>query len=199
MIAILSTVVGALIRYVPNLFGFMGDWFKTKQEVQQEQALLQLNIELEKAKAAGAVQVAQVSAEQSLALANIQAAVEELKSGALDRQSARAFGNTIHTSLVSVLQTGVTLGVNKVVLAFGWFLVLCVESFAAAVQPGIAAAGFAMWMGWKVSLFLTAKAATDAVVPALLATWTESDWMLIDTILGFFLAGRAIKYGDTRK
>ena len=50
MMSLIATVVGALVRYLANLFRFFGDWAKESQAQKQEASTMQMSIEIEKAK-----------------------------------------------------------------------------------------------------------------------------------------------------
>jgi hypothetical protein len=198
MLSLIGMLGGALVRYLPNLFGFAGDWFKGRQEQKQEEAALRLQIELEKAKAETSVRTAYAEGEQAQALATIQGTLEELRLSVADRQGARDYGSKLHTALVNVLQAGAGLGLPRWVLSIGWAVVVVVEAGAASVQPGIAACGFGMWAAWKWSIYSAALHSSGNVPAALISLWVAEDWLLIDSIVGFFLAGRAMKYVDAR-
>lgn len=202
MLPIIGMAVGAAVRYLPNLFGFVGDRVKDAQDQKYEKERIALSLQLEESKAKAGAQMAQIQGESAEALATIQGSIEELKALQVDRQSARQYGQTLHNAMIKALGAGKSLGVWRWLLSLGWFSVLAVEALSALIQPMIAVCAFAMWIAWKVSLFqhgLDLSGGAVAIAAALAATWTENDWMLMDGVLGFFLAGRTQRYLDSRK
>lgn len=180
-----SMVIGFAIRYIPKLFGFAGGMIKEKQERKDEEKLILLQGELENRRLAAAGQSAVLQGELAESLAGIQAEITALADAMQDKKDARSYGLKLASLMDKTLARGKELGIHPVALMIGWGGVLFVEMASAAVQPFIAIATLAMWMHYKI-------AQTDL-------SWTAHDWWLMETIVGFYLAGRVQKHTDKDK
>ena len=68
-----SMVAGFVLRYVPKVFGFVGDGLKAKQERKDEAFMVRLQMGLETKRAAAAGKSAVIQGEIAESLAGIQA------------------------------------------------------------------------------------------------------------------------------
>lgn len=195
MLPILGLVGGAVVRYLPSAFGFLGGLWKDRAEAKREADTIRLQLELEERRAKVAHDTQVLQGELAEALATQQASLEEMRASLADRQGAREFGKSLHSAMVRTLAVGSKLGLPKWITGPGWLLVLGVEVLSASVQPMIAVCAFGMWVAWKLSGFHSGGGA----LAALAASWAPEDWELINAVLGFYLAGREIKHRDSVK
>lgn len=179
-----SIIVGFVLRYLPDGIKGIWNWFQGKQEDKQEEARLRLQLELDIKRAELIREGKKLDAELERQLAAIQADIEAMRSSMMDRKSARQYSAQINALMVSTLGKGKELGVYTWMLSIGWLGVLGIEMFGSVVQPAIAATVFSCWMYWKLS-----------VTPF---AWTVEDWMLLESVIGFYLAGRVQKWTNTK-
>ena len=180
-----ATVIGFVLRYIPKLFGFAGGMLKEKQERKDEEKLLRLQSELEDKRLAAAGKSEVLQGELAESLAGIQGEITALADSMKDKRDARSYGIKLSSLMDKTLARGKELGIPRWALTLGWGGVLFVEMASASVQPFIAIATLAMWMYYKI-------VKNDL-------TWTSHDWWLMETVVGFFLAGRVQKHTDKGK
>lgn len=178
----ISLIGGALLRFLPNiggwLAGIIGGWVDDKRE--EKATRLQLEIERERGKNQLAIQGLQNEHTEALNL--LLAQQDELRQTIADRQSARNYASTLHKTITETLKVGKDLGVWQPILSIGWGAAVAVEVLSAAVQPMIAATVFTMWGYWKYQVITEAGK----------MVWTAEDWELMAAVVGFFLAGRVL-------
>lgn len=187
----LALIGGALVRFIPSIGAWLGERLGLMQDDHLEEKAINRQIRLEEIKAKSAIDTRKLDYEALQAITGMQAGMAEMAAAIQDRKSAREFSSTVHRSIVGTLALGEKMGLSKRLLGFGWWCALMVEVFTASVQPGIAAVVFAAWAYWKYKMF-AAFAVTAGTTTAALAIWTLEDWMLLEAVIGFFLAGRAL-------
>lgn len=173
-----ATVIGFVLRYLPELFKWFGGQWTAKKENDNEERMLRLQFEIEGKRAELAGKQAILQAEIVESLAGVQAEIDGLRAAMEDRKSAREYGAKLVSLMDQTLARGKELGVWGPVLSLGWAGVLLIEMLSASVQPMIAVCAFAMWMYWKLAGG---------------QGWTDTDWWLMETVVGFYLAGRVQK------
>lgn len=178
-----ATIIGFALRYIPKLFGFAGDALKAKQDRKDEERMVRLQFELEQKKSEMVGKQAILQGEITEALAGIQHEITELSESMKDRKSARSYGVKLASLMDQTLARGKDLGVPTWLIGIGWCGVLFVEMVSASVQAFIAIATLAMWMHYKIRMGEL--------------TWTVHDWWLMETVVGFYLAGRVQKHEKT--
>lgn len=179
-----SLIMGFILRYLPDGIKGVWNWWQGKSEDSQEEKRLRLQLELDTKRAELAAGQKRLDAELAANLAAIQADIEAMRSAMEDRKSARNYGAQINALMVSTLGKGKELGVYTWMISIGWIGVLGIEMFGSIVQPAIAATVFTCWMYWKLS-----------VTPF---AWTVEDWMLLESVVGFYLAGRVQKWTQAK-
>jgi hypothetical protein len=180
----LATVIGFVIRYLPNLFGWVGDFLGKKEDFKREKEMLLIQMQLEEKKAELAVKGMIVQAEITEALVGLQAEVASIAAVSKDRVSARSFGAQLVTMMDTTLSRGKEMGVHPWLLSLGWCSVLAVEEFSAIIQPSIAAWAFGMWIYTVISGGLK---------------WGAEEYMILEAVIGFYLAGRVQKFEQGRR
>lgn len=188
----LALLGGAMVRFIPSIGQFLGKWLEGLDSDRREAKNVELQIKLEEAKAKNALAARRLDAETEKVLAGMAASLSELKNLAEDRRSARSFASALQQAITATLETGRAMALDRRLLGLGWLLALLVEVSTAAVQPFIAFTVFGVWTGFKVSMFLKALDGSGAAADAFAATWGVEDWMLLEAVIGFFLAGRAL-------
>lgn len=184
MLGILAGLGGFAIRYLPNLFSWLGDWFKAKQELSIQERMAVLTMKLEEKRAELAIKGMVINAEITEALASLQAEIAMMVKSLEDRKSAREFGAKLVSMMDRTLSRGKELGVPSWVISIGWCGVLSVEMLSAAIQPSIAVWAFGMWIHYRLT--------SDAV-------WTWQDMEILWAVVGFYLAGRVQKFEETKR
>lgn len=176
----LSLIGGALLRFLPDIGSWVGNFFMGREDDRREEKSARLQIELEKLRGQNQMAVQGMQNDHTEALNLLLAQQDELRQTIADRQSARAYASTLHKTITETLKVGKEIGVWPWVMSLGWASAVTVEVLSAAVQPMIAATVFSLWAYWKYT-----------VVTALGSEiWTLEDWMLLEAVIGFFLAGR---------
>lgn len=183
MLTFLAMLGGFITRYLPAAAGKIFDFFTERANLAQQ-------IKLEEVKAKSAEKMQVISADLEFGLAQIQERLADVQAALEDRKSARQYGMTLISLMEKTLRIGRDLGVTKWTLGFWWGAAMAVEVFSAAVQPMIAATVFSCWLALKVALFF--KCADIS------ALWTLEDWLLLDAVMGFYLAGRLQKRQEGR-
>lgn len=195
LLSILSPIAGFFLRYLPNIFSFIGDIIKGREEDKREERRFQLMERVETLRAKLHTEEKIIDAQLQEALLKLLTEMSSIKASMEDRSSAREYGIHLNSILSSTLKQGKELGVPRWVLSFGWLGVLIIEGWSSAIQPLIATLALGMWSAWKISLFTLAFMDTAGVASAIVATWGLEDWFFMESVLGFFLAGRVQKWG----
>lgn len=195
----LAALGGFALRYLPNLFGWIGDFFGGREEDRRQEKMLNLQIKLEEKRQEMALKGLVVQAEITEALAALQAELASINASMQDRKSAREYGTKVLGLLAGTLKQGKDLGVSQGWLNVGWIFVLGIEAWSASIQPLIATIALGMWATWKIAAFYAALQATGGLAAAVLAAWGFEDWLFVEAVLGFFLAGRVMKWQENKR
>lgn len=185
----ISLIGGALLRFLPDIGSWVGNFFMGREDDRREAKAAKLQIELERLRGQNQMAVQGMQNEHTEALNLILAQQDELRQTIADRQSARAYGSTLHKTITETLRLGGELHIWPWAMSLGWSAAVAVEVFSAMVQPMIAATVFTMWAAWKAATFYGAFQATG-LTAALAGSFLEADWMLMESVVGFYLAGR---------
>lgn len=194
----LSLLFGFIMRFLPDVFSFIGNILKGREEAKLEERKYVLQERLATLNAKMRRDEKVLDAELSEALAKIQSEMSEITDVIRDRKSAREYGLKAMGLLSSTLAQGKQLGVLQWVLSVGWFWTMLIEGWSAMIQPAIATCVLTMWAIWKGATFYAVLSSTGGVATAILACWQLEDWLFLEAVLGFFLAGRVMKWRESR-
>lgn len=191
-IPILKFLGGFLVNWLPDLFSWVGDWFKDKQDAGLEEKRILLQIKLEEAKAKSAMEMKRLDAELEEHLLDIKADILDLKEAYDDRKDARNREITSHKAVVGVLSLADRMGVAQWLKSLGWFCALFLECFAAGVTPMIAFTVFSLWSAVKIAL-IAKLWSTLMWYEAVAEVWNENDDDMLWAVLGYYLGARMKK------
>lgn len=179
MWSIISSVIGALLNWVPDVLKY----FTNKQEHKFEMERMKFQLDAEKLRYGFEKDKLITQAEVMEALAGLQADIQAFQIGVADTDKARSYGVKMASLMDTTLARGKSLGVWSWLIGFGWWMVLCIECLSSAIQPLLAVAAF-------IGLYCIPEG--RALIPAVLAE-------LIFTVIGFFLGGRVRKYAQSNR
>lgn len=190
--AVLKFLAGFAANWLPDLFSWVGTWFKDKQDVALEEKRIRLQIELEKAKGEIAANQRRLDAELEERLLAIHSDILDMKEAYHDRKDARAREVSSHKAVIGVLALADKMGVEQWLKSIGWFFALFLECFAAGVTPMIAFTVFSLWSAVKIAL-INRLWDMDKWYNAVAQVWNENDDDMLWAVLGYYLGARMKK------